>query len=247
MNAVIDTLLSHRTVRDFEPNVAIPDKQLDLILACAQQAPSWMNGQHYSIIHIVDSQLREKIVTLQPRNPQIATCSVFLVFVADLYRAKLASEACGGNFTAVGMPDTMLTMTVDASLAAQNALIAAESLGYGTCPVGGLRLVAPELVDILHLPAYTFPLFGMCIGKSNVEMRVKPRLPRSAVVHKNKYQTQLLAQQLAQYEQTMLDFNEPRETLPFRQKIANYYQQSFAPKNTVLLRQQGFLTTFEDE
>ncbi len=247
MNAVIDTILNHRTYRDFEPNVVIPNNELDAILACAQQAPSWMNGQHYSIIHIDDVQLREKIVTLQPRNPQIGTCSVFLVFVADLYRAKLASEACDGSFAAVGTPDTVLTMTVDASLAAQNALTVAESLGYGVCPVGGLRLIAPELVDLLDLPPYTFPLFGLCIGKPNVDMRVKPRLPKSAIVHKNRYQTQTLAQQLAQYEQTMLDFNEPREKLPFRQKISNYYQQSFAPKNTALLRRQGFLTTFEDE
>lgn len=246
MNAVIDTILNHRTYRDFEPNVAIPANELDAILACAQQAPSWMNGQHYSIIQITDTQLREKIVALQPRNLQIGTCSVFLVFVADLYRAKLASEVCGGSFVAVGMPDTVITMTVDASLAAQNALTAAESLGYGTCPVGGLRLIAPELVALLDLPPYTFPLFGLCIGKPSVDMRVKPRLPQTAVVHENHYQTQVLAQQLAQYEQTMLDFNEPREKLPFRQKISNYYQQSFAPKNTALLKRQGFLTTFED-
>lgn len=247
MNAVIDTLLNHRTYRDFQPNVVIPDNELDAILACAQQAPSWMNGQHYSIIRITDAPLREQIVALQPRNPQIGTCSVFLVFVADLYRAKLASDACGGDFAAVGTPDTVLTMTVDTALAAQNALTAAESLGYGTCPVGGLRLIAPELVALLKLPPYTFPLFGLCIGKPSVEMRVKPRLPQSAVVHQNQYQTHTLTQQLAQYEQTMLDFNEPREKLPFRQKISNYYQQSYAPKNTALLRQQGFLTTFEDE
>ncbi|MBM3351220.1 MAG: NADPH-dependent oxidoreductase [Betaproteobacteria bacterium] len=247
MNAVIDTILNHRTYRDFQPDVVIPEQALAAILACAQQAPSWMNGQHYSIIHVTDTQLRDKIVALQPRNPQIGTCSAFLIFVADLYRAKLASDACDGSFDAASMPDTMFTMTVDTSLAAQNALIAAESLGYGTCPIGGLRLVAPELVALLNLPLYTFPLFGLCIGKPSVEMRIKPRLPQSAVVHQNQYQTQSLAEQLAQYEQTMLDFNEVREKLPFRQKISHYYQQSFAPRNTALLRRQGFLSTFEEE
>lgn len=238
---VVETLLSHRTWRDFDPAASIPPEHLHILLDCARQAPSWMNGQHYSIIRITDPALRAQLVALQPNNPQIGTCSEFWVWVADLYRASLASAAAGGSFAAVGTPDTLLTASVDVAMAAQNALTAAESLGYVTCPVGGLRLIAPELVTLLHLPRHTFPLFGLCIGKPSVTMRIKPRLPQAAVVFENRYQPELQGL-LADYEQTLLDFNEPREKLPWRQKLARFYEKTYAPRNLRLLRQQGFLT-----
>ena len=241
MNPVIECLLNHRSYRHYDPDFSLPETDLDTIIACAQQAPSWMNGQHYSIIRISDAALRAQIQSLQPNNPQISQCSTFLVFVGDVYRNKLASDAYDGSFAAAGTPDTLITLCTDTALAAQNAIIAAESLGYATCPIGGLRLIAPQLVTLLGLPEYTFPLFGLCIGKAAIEMRIKPRLPRQTVFFDNQYRTDLAAD-LADYEHTMSAFGEARETLPYRQKFARYYSQTYAPANIPLLKQQGFLT-----
>ena len=41
------------------------------MLDATRQAPSWMNGQHYTIIRITDPALRQKIAAAQPNNPQI--------------------------------------------------------------------------------------------------------------------------------------------------------------------------------
>lgn len=93
------------------------------------------------------------------------------------------------------------------------------------------------------MPAYTYPLFGLCIGKPAVEMQVKPRLPQQAVVAENRYPTdKLLSTALANYEATMTAFGEKREKFPFREKFARYYSQEYAPRNTKLLRDQGLLT-----
>ena len=242
MNQTIELLQNHRVYREFDPTATVSNDELNAIIKSAQQAPSWQNGQHYSIINITDKALRQKIIDIQPRNPQIAQCSVFLVFVMDGYRSYLNSQAYDGSFEGFSDIDTFVTLATDTALAAQNANIAAESLGYGTCPIGGLRMIAKELIELLNLPPYTYPIFGMCIGKPAVAMRVKPRLPKQAVYFENHYQTQDLPQIMADYEQTILDFNEARERKPYRQKFADYYSQPYVSDAENWLKQQGFLT-----
>ena len=242
MNYAIKTMCEHRTYRHFDPDFVLPPKDLELILQSARQAPSWMNGQHVSIINVRDMNLRREIVKKQPGSPQIGTCSVFLFFVGDLYRASLCAGSLGSEFLSIGNADSLITMVTDASLVAQNALVAAESLGYGTCMVGGLRLLCAELIEWFKLPRYTFPLFGLCIGKLEVEMKVKPRLPRQACVFDDFYQTEGMEEQLAAYEKTMVEFAEARETLPYREKFARFYAKDFAASNNELLVRQGLLT-----
>ena len=65
MNPVLQTLREHRTYRQFDPAHRIPAEQVQAILDATRQAPSWMNGQHYTIIRITDPALRQKIVAAQ--------------------------------------------------------------------------------------------------------------------------------------------------------------------------------------
>jgi len=60
MNDTIHLLTSHRSYRHFDENYSLPKEQLSAILAAARQAPSWMNGQMYSIIVIQDKKIREE-------------------------------------------------------------------------------------------------------------------------------------------------------------------------------------------
>lgn len=248
MKNAVDTIKNHRTYRHFQPDTALPAADLQTIIDCARQAPSWMNGQHYSIINITAPELREQIVALQPANPQIGTCSTYLIFVADLHRADLSGRAYEGTFSAAGEPDSLITAVTDTALAAQNAVVAAESLGYATCFTGGIRNIAPELVTLLDLPKNTFPIVGLCIGTPAIEMALKPRLPEHTVYAENHYpDDQTLSDGLEQYEHTMTAFGEAREKLPFRQKFARYYSSTYAPKNIPLLQEQGWLTRTQAE
>ncbi|UOO78137.1 nitroreductase family protein [Neisseria sp. Dent CA1/247] len=242
MKNAVETMLNHRTYRHFK-NTPVPDADIQTIIDCAKQAPSWMNGQHYTIINITSPELRQKIVELQPANPQIGTCGVYLIFVADLHRADLCSRAAGGTYTAAGELDSLITAVTDTALAAQNAVVAAESLGYATCYTGGIRNIAVELVELLKLPKNTFPIVGLCIGEPDVEMKLKPRLPEQTVYAENAYPDDAtLSDGLEQYEQTMTAFGEAREKFPYREKFARYYSNTYAPRNIKLMQQQGWLT-----
>ncbi|MFC3874836.1 nitroreductase family protein [Neisseria musculi] len=243
MNPTVDTLLGHRTCRRFKAGLTMPSEHLQTIIDCARRAPSWMNGQHYTIINITAPELRAQITALQPANPQIGTCSTYLVFVADLHRAGLCSRAYHGTFSAAGDPDSLITAVTDTALAAQNAATAAESLGYATCYTGGIRSTAAELVALLGLPPHTFPVFGLCIGTPDTEMPLKPRLPENTVYAENRYpEEQTLSDGLEQYERTMTAFGEAREKFPYREKFARHYSSSYAPENLFLLKKLGWLT-----
>lgn len=242
----VQTILNHRTYRHFKANKPLPETDLQTIIDCARQAPSWMNGQHYSIINITDINLRKQIVALQPANPQIGTCSTYLIFIADLHRADLSSQAYEGSFSAAGDPDSLITAVTDTALAAQNAVVAAESLGYATCFTGGIRSIAPQLIELLALPKNTFPIVGLCIGTPDIEMQLKPRLPEETIYSENHYpEDNILSDGLKQYEQTMTEFGEAREKFPFREKFARYYSSTYAPKNIPLLQKQGWLTNLK--
>ena len=51
---------------------------------------------------------------------------------------------------------------MDAALAAQNTLLAAESLGYGGVMIGMLRYCSEEVAELFRLPDYTYPVFWDC-------------------------------------------------------------------------------------
>ncbi|OSI21270.1 nitroreductase family protein [Neisseria dumasiana] len=242
MKNAVETIKNHRTYRHFK-STPLPAADVQTIIDCARQAPSWMNGQHYAIINITSPELRRKIAELQPANPQIGTCGTYLIFVADLHRADLCSRAAGGSYSAAGEPDSLITAVTDTALAAQNAVIAAESLGYATCYTGGIRNIAVELVDLLKLPKNTFPIVGLCIGEPDIEMKLKPRLPEQVVYSENVYPADtVISDGLLHYEQTMTEFGEAREKLPYREKFARYYSNTYAPNNIPLMKQQGWLT-----
>lgn len=224
MNTTIQLLKNHRSYRDFDENYLLTTEEQTQILDAARQAPSWMNGQFYSIIVVTDQASRQKLVDLNPTNPQILKSSLFLVFVADLKRTHYISESQGETYVINESLNPLIIATTDASLALQNAIIASEALGFGTVPVGSIRNHIAEVSELLGLPDYVFPLCGLCIGKPTLEMRVKPRLPQDAVIHINTYQPYNEAS-IDAYTETMIHFAEKRETKTWIKKFTDYFSQ----------------------
>lgn len=98
--------------------------------------------------------------------------------------------------------------TVDAALAAQNAAVAAESLGLGIVYIGAMRNRPEEVAAVLGLPPHIFAVFGMCVGypDSAKSAAIKPRLPQSAVLHREIYHLAEQEEAIAQYNEVMKAF-----------------------------------------
>ncbi|CAN5468133.1 NADPH-dependent oxidoreductase [soil metagenome] len=187
-NDPLAPFLRHRSVRRYtkEP---IPETLERTLYAAAQSAATSSNLQLYSIIRIQAPERREKAAILCNDQDQVRECALFLAFVADLYRLHEAAEQHGEP--AEGIPSTeFYTMAcIDAALAAERLVTAAEAVGLGICYIGGLRDDPRGVADLLRLPSLTFGLFGLCLGwpDPSLQARIKPRLPQSSVVFDETY------------------------------------------------------------
>lgn len=240
MKETIKQLQDHRTYRHFDEDYQLSDEDLQQILDSARQAPTWMNGQLYSILVIKDQGLREKLVEWNPRNPHMLHSSVFLVFLADLKRTQKVAEQHQVPYHVGESIDPLLVATADAALALQNAVVAVEALGLGSVVVGSIRNNLKEVAELLHLPDYVFPVAGLSIGKPNVEMQVKPRLPEAAVVHYDTYQDYDY-QLIEDYDETMRQFGEARETKDWTKKFSDVFSQEPSGQIDAYLKRQGLL------
>lgn len=95
---------------------------------------------------------------------------------------------------------------------AQNALLAAQSLGLGGVYIGGLRNHPAEVSELLGLPDRVIPLFGLCLGHPAQQPEQKPRLPRALVVHQERYQRELDRDLLAHYDQQIEAYYQARSS-----------------------------------
>ncbi|MCD5002257.1 nitroreductase family protein [Enterococcus saccharolyticus] len=240
MNDTLKLLQNHRSYRNFDEKYQISEEELQQILTSARQAPSWMNGQMYSILVIKNKKIRQQLVEWNPGNPHILKSSVFLLFLADLKRTQRISERHHVNYPIDEGLHPLIIATTDASLALQNAIIASESLGLGVVPVGSVRNNIEEISELLHLPDYVYPVAGLSIGKPIVDMKVKPRLPEAAVVHYDTYKP-YEDKVIDDYEQTMLAFGEARETKPWTKKFADYFESKPASNVDRYLKKQKLI------
>lgn len=74
--------------------------------------------------------------------------------------------------------ESLLLGKIDAALAAQNAVVALESLGLGSVYIGGIRNYIEGVANELGLPPQVYPVFGLCVGYPSPDrpVKVKPRL-----------------------------------------------------------------------
>ncbi|MCQ1775977.1 NADPH-dependent oxidoreductase [Neorhizobium galegae] len=206
-NAALDTILSHRSVRTYLPK-PVPESVLQLIVAAAQSAPTSSSLQAWSVVAVEDQERRAKLAELASPNPQIISAPLFLVWIADLSRLRKITAQNGKTGEGLDYLESFLLATIDASLAAQNALVALESLGLGTCYIGGIRNHPAEVSELLGLPPEALAVFGMTVGYPDpaVGTEVKPRLPQSVVLHREQYQAAPPEADLATYDDTMRSF-----------------------------------------
>lgn len=240
MSGAIQTILNHRSIRSFTDQ-PLTEQQIKELVSAAQAASSASFQQSYSIIGVSDESVREEIRTCSGGQEFIVKSGHFFVFCADLYRHKEIATKLGIDIsqTIEGI-DALMLGAIDASLAAQNMAIAAESMGLGVCYVGGVRDGVISVSASLGLPDYVLPVFGLAVGYPEEINEKKPRLPFETIYHKNHYdmdKNKLFAQ-LAQYDQTMESY--------FGQRTTNKRQITWTDHsiNSLLAHPRTFMKDF---
>ncbi len=244
MNATIELMLNHRSIRKFTQQT-VSEEQLHAIIASAQMASSSSHVQAYSVIRVADPVKRERLAVLTSNQGYVAESPIFLVWCADLYRNRVAFSLHGNpNHAYLNTAENMIVATVDAALAAQNAAIAAESMGMGIVYIGGIRTQIREVTKLLELPEWVYPVFGMCIGYPDQKVGIKPRLPMEAILHQDSYQTSQVSTILESYDQTMSEYMLERTQGKVERKWSEDMKNKFASPSRLhmkaYLEEQGF-------
>ncbi|KQV83863.1 NADPH-dependent oxidoreductase [Rhizobium sp. Root1220] len=206
-NETIDTLLSHRSVRSYLPD-PVPHTAVELAVAAAQSAASSSNLQAWSVVAVEDPERRNRLNAVAGNQRQIAQAPLLLVWLADLARPRAIAAQGGSAGEGLDYTESFLLGVIDAALAAQNAVVALESLGLGTCYIGAIRNDPETVARELALPEGVFPVFGLTVGFPDPAQPagVKPRLPQSTVLHREQYADATRMRDLASYNKALKAF-----------------------------------------
>lgn len=208
MNDTISLIMNHRSVRKYTDR-PVSQEQLEAIVASAQMASSSSNVQAYTVVAVTEPELKNRLADYAGSQAYIRECPVFLVWCADLSRLKKAAETHAPEAKSYeGAVENFVVATVDVALAAQNAAVAAESLGLGIVYIGGIRNDIEAVSEALGLPDYVYPVFGMCVGYPDPQhgAGVRPRLPLEAVLHMNGYRPEQNERGVEAYDETSVRY-----------------------------------------
>ena len=204
----LDAMLNHRSVRHFLRD-ALPANTIETLVAAAQSAPTSSNLQVWSVIAVESQERREQLAALTGPQKHLAVAPLVLVWLADLSRIERLSQAQNRIPEGLGYLDTFLMGVIDAALAAQNAVVAAEAMGLGTVYVGAMRNQPEKVAEVLGTPSNVFPVFGLVVGVPDPARpaSIKPRLPQSAVLHREQYQVPAdKAAEIGSYDASLAEF-----------------------------------------
>jgi len=206
-NPTIAGLLAHRSVRAYLPDPLAPGT-LATLIAAAQSAPSSSNLQLWSVVAVEDAAKRARLAELAGGQRHIAQAPVILLFVADLARARLIARDAGAPDEGFDYLESFTVSAIDSALAAQNAVVAAESLGLGTVYIGAMRNQPEAVAELAGLPQGAVVVFGLVVGHPDPAhpAAVKPRLPQSVVLHHETYALDAQREPIARYDETARAF-----------------------------------------
>lgn len=242
MNKVYEVISNHVSIRKYKDE-DIKNEDLDKILKSTRFAPSSINGQQWSVIVIKDKETKKKIADLTGGQQWIEKAPVFLVFVADYYKTNLALKKENKEFKNIESIEATMVSCVDVGIAFSNAMNVAESMGYGIVPIGAVRKEPMEIIKLLELPKYVYPILGMCIGVPDEKPMQKPRLGKEAMIHEEKYNKNL-EDSVDQYDKTIKEYMDTRtqgkDVRTWSKGISSVYDKVYFPKVYPSLKQQGF-------
>lgn len=220
-NAVTEQQLAHKSVRTFLDQ-PLPDGALETMTAAAQSASTSSALQLWSLVAITDPVLKQRLAGLiaatvpTPRIAWIEEAPALLLWVADASKSARLARDQGKEPVVLEYLDSFLMAAIDTSLAAQNAALAAESIGLGVVYLGVMRNAAQAVAEIIGLPAHTFVTFGMAVGRPDPERTSspRPRMAQGAVLHLNGYRTDRFQEFLGDYENAYRDFRQAQQMKP---------------------------------
>lgn len=184
---ILDVIMKRRTIRKFRSK-PVPEETVIRIIEAGQRAPSACSLQTYSVVWVKDEEKRKALWEVCGKQPFILEAPVTLTLCADVKKLIDIMDARGYETSLEGGLGYAVKMfaIIDAALAAENMVLAAEELGLGSVFIGG-ALANPRVVEILDIPKGVLPISLLCIGYPDEDPPIRPRLPLEVVLFVDSY------------------------------------------------------------
>lgn len=203
-NETIAQLYERKSVRVYEDR-PIEESVKQTILSAAIQAPTAGNMALYTILDITDQEMKNALALSCDDQPFIASAPMVLIFCADYHRWYSVFHAQEATTRTPDVGDLFLAQA-DALIAAQNAVVAAQSLGVGSCFIGDITERFEYHRELLKLPRFVVPAAMVCFGYPTRQQKNREKPTRFRVeelVHRNGYEkekgdsmTEMLSRQM---------------------------------------------------
>jgi FMN reductase (NADPH) len=168
---LIETLLNRKSIRKYRDETP-SNEVLETVVRAGQQAPF-----AYQLCSLLLSRDKDK-------NPFKAPW-LFTVCV-DAHRLELIMARRNWKLASNDL-SLLLFGIQDASLMAENMVIAAESLGLGSCFLGAAPYRAEKIIKEYNLPNRVFPLVQLAMGYAEENPPPRPRYPLAFTLFEDTY------------------------------------------------------------
>ncbi len=213
LNSTIEAQLDHRTIRAFTDE-GVDDATVATLLDVARHGATSSFYQAVTIIRVKDPAIRDVLYQSSGQPYVGGDKGELFVFVVDLSRLARIRTAAGLTLEPLERTTAFIQGVKDTMIAAQNMVVAAESLGLGTCYLGSIGREPRSLIEAMKLPKFTFPLVGMLVGHANQSPQKKPRLPREITTSVDVYpdfESEEYLRHAEGYDQVIQEYYDLRE------------------------------------
>ena len=170
-NQTIELMLKRKSIRRYTEEV--PSDEVLITVVCAgQQAPF-----AYQLCSLLLSRNRERNPFQAPLLFTICVDSHRFELIMARRRWRMAQNDLSLLFFGIQ----------DAALTAQNMVIAAESLGMGSCFLGAAPYEAEAIIQAYKLPPRVFPLVQLAMGYQAEDPPPRPRYPLEFTLFEDEY------------------------------------------------------------
>lgn len=171
---IFEAIMNRRSIRKFKKQ-ELPKGTVERLIGAARQAPSAGNVQPWEFIIVSTELTRHALAKAAFGQKDIEDAPVVVVVCADEARAE-ASYGTRGK---------MLYCYQDTAAAIQNILLAACSLGLGTCWIGAFK--EAEIRKVINAPQEMRPVALIPVGYPNESPQARLRRPVNEIMHKERF------------------------------------------------------------
>ncbi|NND53856.1 MAG: nitroreductase family protein [Gammaproteobacteria bacterium] len=196
-----EAIRARRAVKHYDPEHRMTDDEKREIISLAMLSPTAFNVQHWRFVVVEDLELRKEIRAVAWDQAQVTDASMLILLCCDVKAWDKDPQRYWDNAPPVvrefmlpeidkyyrGKPQVQRDEALrSAGIVAQTLMLAAQSMGYNSCPMDGFDFDA--VGKLINLPDDHLIAMFVAIGKGTKEAWPRPgQLSMNEVVIPNRF------------------------------------------------------------